>query len=186
MNICFYMLVSLFLIVIQTTIVPFIPVPFQCYNLVTPFIIYVSLFRPLREGILVVLSLGLIMDNLSGAPFGIYLTVYFWILAGGTFLINFFHAGNRIFLQLTFIAGIVLENFVFLGTMAILSPKSFMPEQALNVAISQLIWAVLTSPVALNIFTWCRAGWDAAFTFSGDRMGSIAKDLSRPAAKTLK
>ncbi|MCF8068165.1 MAG: hypothetical protein K9L30_06235 [Desulfobacterales bacterium] len=166
MNICFYILAGLFLVVIQTTIVPFIPVPFQCYNLVTPFIIYVSLFRPLREGVAVVLLLGLLMDNLSGAPFGIYLTVYFWILVGGTFLINFFHAGNRLFLQLAFVAGIALENIVFLGTMAILSPKSFIPAQALHVAVSQLIWAILTSPIVLNIFIRCRSRWDSIFSGS--------------------
>jgi ethanolamine transporter EutH len=51
MTILFYILVSLGLVLIKTTLIPAFSMFDKFYDLLIPIIIYLSLFRPLREGI---------------------------------------------------------------------------------------------------------------------------------------
>jgi rod shape-determining protein MreD len=69
---CFYIGICLCLVILQTAVLPHIPLLDTFYDLIVAFIIYLGLYRPLRDGLLLALFLGFIMDNLSGSPFGIY------------------------------------------------------------------------------------------------------------------
>ena len=55
MTILFYILVSLCLVLIKTTLIPALPLLNKFYDLLIPIIIYLSLFRSLREGIPIIL-----------------------------------------------------------------------------------------------------------------------------------
>ncbi len=66
----------LFLIIVQTTLLPDIPLFRGMYDLLIPFVILISICLPVGESLPFVLILGLIMDNLSGTPFGLYVTFY--------------------------------------------------------------------------------------------------------------
>ena len=68
MTILFYILVSLSLVLIKTTLIPAFSMFDKFYDLLIPIIIYLSLFRPLREGIPIVLFFGIIMDSLCAGP----------------------------------------------------------------------------------------------------------------------
>jgi hypothetical protein len=63
---CFYVAACLFLVILQTAVLPHLPLLNSFYDLLIPFIIYLALYRPLREGLLLVILLGFIMDNISG------------------------------------------------------------------------------------------------------------------------
>ena len=82
MNYLFNISACLFLVILQTTIIPYLPLLDKFYDLLIPFIVYLGLSRPVRESLPFVLFLGFIMDNLSGGPFGLYLTTYFWLFVG--------------------------------------------------------------------------------------------------------
>jgi rod shape-determining protein MreD len=86
----------LFLVILQTTVMPYLPLLDKFYDLLIPFIIYLSLSRPVRESLPFVLFLGFIMDNLSGGPFGLYLTTYFWLYVGVKGITTFIQVGNRL------------------------------------------------------------------------------------------
>ena len=66
MTVLFYAIVSIVLIIFQTIVSPGIPLLAGFYNPLTPFIVYLTLFRPARETIPVALCLGIVMDSLSG------------------------------------------------------------------------------------------------------------------------
>ena len=63
MNYCFYIAVCLFLIILQTTLLPFIPFLENVYDLLIAFVIYLGLYRPIREGLILVFLLGFLVDN---------------------------------------------------------------------------------------------------------------------------
>ena len=52
------------------------------------------------------------MDNLSGSPFGLFITVYFWIFVIVSWGTKFLHVGNRILILIVVAAGVLIENFV--------------------------------------------------------------------------
>jgi rod shape-determining protein MreD len=136
------------------------------YDLLIPFIVYLGLLRPLREGLLFVCFLGFIMDNLSGGPFGLYLTSYFWLFIGVKGITQLLQVGQRVFIiTLIVAAGVLAQNLIFLGSFAIFSPELQLAGDAFKIVTVQILWALLTGSVLLIIFrnthNWVNAGFRA-------------------------
>ncbi len=82
----FYFIICLFLIIVQSTAIPFLPESIKCFDLLIVFVLYVGLFKEFLSTFIVVFILGLIMDLLSGGGFGLYISAYFWMLRSGSIL----------------------------------------------------------------------------------------------------
>lgn len=164
----FYIGVCLCLIIIQTTIIPYLPLLNRCYDLLIPFIAYLGLSRPLRESLPLVFFLGFIMDNISGSPFGLYLTIYFWVYIGVKGITKLLQVGDRlVIMTLIVVGGVVAENLIFIGTFAVLGPdRQFAADTATEV-VFQVAWAVFTGPLLLILFrdthNWLDAGIKAFY-----------------------
>ena len=144
MTYCFYICDSLCLIIFQTTIIPHIPLFNNFYDLLIPFIIYLGLFRPTREGILFILALGFLMDNLSGGPFGLYVTTYLWLFIVVKLLIKYLHARNNILLLFIVAGGVLMENVIFIVSIFISGTDSQFLTITTRTVIFQILWAVCT------------------------------------------
>lgn len=164
MALLFYLCLSLSLIVLQTTFLPYLPVFKQIYDLILPLVLYLGLYRPAREGLLAVFMLGLVMDSLSGTPFGLYITVYFWTFALVKWGINYLHVGNRFLVLIVVAAGIVMENVIFLATLMLLGNTTRLPLDVLQNMGLQVLWGVFTGPlllIAIRYFHGKFDGWYA-------------------------
>jgi hypothetical protein len=85
------------------------------------------------------------MDNLSGGPFGLYLTTYFWLYVGVKGVMTFIQVGNRFFIITLIVAGGVLfENLITLSAFAILESKQQFAGDAFGIITFQVLWAILT------------------------------------------
>jgi cell shape-determining protein MreD len=160
MTILFYILVSLGLVLIKTTLIPILPLFDKFYDLLIPIIIYLSLFRSMREGIPIILFFGIIMDSLCGGPAGLYLATYVWLYAGMRWLSQFLHTGNMVLAALAVAMGVVFECMVLLGYMVTLAPDAIIPTDAAKTVLLQTIWALTTGPVILIIIDWAQKQLD--------------------------
>lgn len=143
----------LFLVILQTTIMPYLPLLDKFYDLLIPFIVYLSLSRPVRESLPFILFLGFIMDNLSGGPFGLYLTTYFWLYIGVKGITQFIQVGNRLFIiTLIVAASVLVENLIFLGAFAILVSREQFAGDAAKIITIQVMWAFFTGSLFLIVF----------------------------------
>jgi len=143
---------SLFLVILQTTVLPYLPLLDSFYDLLIPFIVFLALYRPVRESLPFVFFLGIIMDNLSGSPFGLYLTAYFWLFIGVKGVTKLLQVANRlIIITLIVAAGVLVENLIFLGTLTILGPDKKMADNAAQTVAIQVLWAFWTGPILLII-----------------------------------
>ena len=173
MSYCFNIGICLVLVILQTTVMPYLSLLDSLYDLLIPFIVYLGLFRPVREGLLFVCFLGFIMDNLSGSSFGLYLTSYFWLFIGVKGITQLLQVGKRLFI-ITFIvaAGVLAENLIFLGSFAIFSPEQPLAGDAVKIVTAQVLWALLTGSVFLIIFRnthdWLDAGFRAFYARKQD------------------
>ena len=149
MTYLFYIGLCLGLIIVQTTVMPGLPAFRHFYDLLLPLVLYLGLYRFVREGLLAVIVLGLVMDNLSGAPFGVYLTVYFWIFMLVSWGSTYLHVGNQILLFIVSGAGVLIENLIFLGTMTVLSKNFQLPAGVVDSLGNQIVWGLLTGPVLI-------------------------------------
>ena len=158
----------LFLVILQTTVMPHLPLLDRFYDLLIPFIVYLGLSRPVRESLPFVLFLGFIMDNLSGGPFGLYLTTYFWLYVGVKGITTFIQVGNRLLIITLIVAGGVLfENLILLGAFAILGSGQQFAGDAVEIVAIQVLWAIFTGSLFLlflrNTQRWLGVGFKAIY-----------------------
>ena len=164
MSYFFNISVCLLLVILQTTIMPYLPPLDKFYDLLIPFIVYLSLSRPVRESLPFILFLGFIMDNLSGGPFGLYLTTYFWLYVGVKGITMFIQVGNRLLIIALIVAGGVLfENLISLGAFALLGSRQQFAGDALEIVTIQVLWAIFTGSLFLLFFRNAQSRLGAGF-----------------------
>ena len=108
------------------------------------------------------------MDNLSGGPFGLYLTTYFWLFSGVKLITQLLQVGKRVFvITIIVAAGVLMVNLVFLGSFAIFTPEQQFAGDALTLVVGQVLWALLTGAALLMIFRnthrWLDTGFRAVW-----------------------
>lgn len=156
MTILFYILVSLCLVLIKTTLIPGMPFLDKFYDLLIPIVIYLSMFRPVREGLPIVLFFGLIMDSLCGGPMGLYLTTYIWLYVGVRWLGQFLQTSNLFLFAAAVAGGVAFEILILLGYMLLLAPAAIIPEDTAKTVVLQLIWAFITGPLIMVMISWAQ------------------------------
>jgi cell shape-determining protein MreD len=160
MTILFYILVSLCLLIIKTALIPGLPFLAKFYDLLIPIVIYLSLFRPLREGIPIILFFGLIMDSLCGGPMGLYMATYIWLYVAMRYLRQVLHAGNIGLFAVAVAGGVAFESFVLLVYMLMLSPGAIITADAGRATIQQVVWALITGPILMVMISWAQRQLD--------------------------
>jgi rod shape-determining protein MreD len=160
MTYCFHICVGLCVVVFQTTIVPFLPLPGRFYDLLALLVVYLGLFRSAREGIPVILLFGLIMDAFSGVPFGLYTTAYVWLYISARWIIKYLHAGNIFLLPIVVVFGVLMENTIFLVTITLADPGSQLSPIAFRSISWQVLWAFFTGPPLLVFLKDGHIKWD--------------------------
>jgi rod shape-determining protein MreD len=164
MSYFFNVSVCLFLVILQTTVLPYLPLLDSFYDLLIPFIVFIGLYRPVRESLPFVFFLGFIMDTLSGSPFGLYLTAYFWLFIGIIGITKLLQVRNRLFIiTLIIAAGVLLENLIFLGTLTILGPDQKIVGNGVKTVTIQVLWAIWTGPIFLLVLRDVQSRLDAGF-----------------------
>lgn len=151
----FYLILTVGLVVLQTVVMPALTLPGGMYDLLLPFVIFAGLFRPLVQGLPVVILLGFLMDGLSAGPFGLYLTTYLWLFAGTRWLTRFFHAHSSSILFLSVAVAVLVEHAIWLMSTVFLGGSAVrLPEFPLRAIFSQVLWALVTGPFFLVGYRW--------------------------------
>jgi rod shape-determining protein MreD len=155
-----YIAICLGMIILQTSIMPNFPLFYHFYDLIALLVVYLGLYRPLREGIPLVVFAGLVMDSMSGGPFGLYLTTYGWIYIGVVWMGRFMRMGNRILLPAIMAVAILVENIISIGTVALLMPEARTPATVAWTVAVQILWGVCTGPILLVLFDYAHRQWE--------------------------
>ncbi|RLC31092.1 MAG: hypothetical protein DRH32_04775 [Deltaproteobacteria bacterium] len=146
----FHIVITLCIIVLQTAVVPLFCTTPGVYDLLIPFVVYAGFFRPVAEGLSIIILLGLVMDCLSASPFGLYLTAYVWLYAGAKWLVRFLHVHSGVVLFFIVPAGVLFENILWLLTITLLGRMELVSSGAVVTGVSQqVLWAFFTGPFFL-------------------------------------
>ncbi|MEJ5359841.1 MAG: hypothetical protein WHT06_14365 [Desulfobacterales bacterium] len=135
---------GLLLVLLQTVVVPALGRAGGFYDLLLPWVIHLGLFRPLRQGLPGVLFVGLLLDHLSGAPFGVFLTVYLWSFLGVRLLRRVLRAETPGVAAVLLPGAVLFENLFFLLVMELAGEARPLARDFLREAGAQLGWALLT------------------------------------------
>jgi cell shape-determining protein MreD len=160
MHFFIYFTVCLFLITIQTTLLPAFPRLFAQFDLLIPFLAFLVLFRSPIGRLPALILAGSLMDLLSGGRAGIYLLTYVGILAGIRKATAYCHLEDKALFQITVMAAVTAENLLF-GLMIGFGTWSFQPSlHALKIFGTQLLWALVSAPIFFHAWSSLFGGID--------------------------
>ena len=160
MTYVFYTLVGLVLITLQTTVMPTLSFLGNHFDLLVALVIYLGLFRPVRESLPFIFILGLVADNLSGSPLMLYVTTYLWVYACVRWLNNVLQIGMRFRFPIIIGAGVLLENLIVVLTVMLWMHGPASASTLFKAAASQLLWAFFLGSVLVLLFNVLHNGWD--------------------------
>ncbi len=159
MNVLFFILVTLFLIVVQTVIFPFFLIFPQCFDLLIIDILFLSLISTHYSVIFAIIFIGLIMDSLSGAPFFHYIFSYLWIYIIVHLVKQLLFKKSAFFILILSVASVLIQHGFLLFS-------AFVKHDSANILIfnlmplaHQVFWGLIFIPIGvwlLGIFfeTW--------------------------------
>lgn len=160
MNFFFNALISLCLLLFQTTIIDHIAFLERYFDILIVYIIFLGFYRSFFESLCFTFLSGMVMDSLGGGPFGVYLTTYFWLFILVERIKCFLHAGSLMLLPVFIASGVLFENVIFFVFLTLRSP---LPDTFSAFAASipkQLLWAFFSGPVIFYLIRWVYAQWD--------------------------
>jgi cell shape-determining protein MreD len=160
MTYAFYTLLALVLTVFQTAILPRLLNLSGFFDLLVTLVIYLGLFRPVRESIVFIVVLGIVVDSLSASPFMLYVTAYFWVFVAVRWLNGVVQIGMRFRFPLIVALGVLVENAVIVlvvGTMAADLPS---PSALAGQILVQLIWALFLGSIFVILFSFLYDRWE--------------------------
>ena len=169
-----YTCVCIFFIILKTAVLTNFTVFGNFYDILLPVVLYLGLFRPVTEGLPLVLFCGFCMDSLTGGPFGIYISMYFWLFIAAKGLIQFFHAQSILIKPFIVFIGVIVENLMFLTLLTIFDGGNVLPESFVQSAISQSVWAAITGPFFFLLFDYFHTkfgNWFDEWTFQRKENG---------------
>ena len=154
MHFLVYFIFSVFLICIQTTLFPAFFRLFAQYDLLIPFVVYLTLFRSSIGVLPVILLSGCLMDLLSGGIIGIHIATYILILICFRTATIYFHFKNSILFQMVIILSVLIENIIFALVIFFQTFTLQFSLYSASVLMTQFMWALISSPIIYYMFDY--------------------------------
>ncbi len=156
----FHFFLSIFFIVLQTSIFSIIPLFENSFDLLIIMVLFFSLMFSHPSFFLAVLLLGFCMDSLSATPVGLYTVAYVWIFIIVMILKRFVHPGNMIFLPLISAFAVMLENGFLFFSFLVKYGTSGLSVSDLLIAGHQALWGFFIIPLAILVIDVLHAKCD--------------------------
>jgi hypothetical protein len=148
----FFIIVSVAIVVFQTSFFPHIPILRGFYDLLLPMVICIALYRPMRYNFIFILLIAYLADSLSGGPLGLYLTSYFWVFITIAWVTNYLQIQGGILLLFVVPVSVFFQNIVSFTVLALMLPGAALPVNAMQIMSVEVFWAILTGPLVLAMF----------------------------------
>jgi len=148
------------LVIFQTAVKPQMQMLAGFYDVLTAYVIYLGLFHRVREVLPIILISGLVMDTISGGPMGLFLTSYLWIFLLTRWTTRLLHQDNLVLHVFIVGAGVIFQTGVYVGTTFLLDKTTLFAAPTLDVALTQVLWALGTGALLLLLFRRSYRLWE--------------------------
>ncbi|MBF0378305.1 MAG: hypothetical protein HQK72_12605 [Desulfamplus sp.] len=145
----FHAFLSLSLIMIQTSIIPSLPIFSGFFDIILIVVLFLSLMCSNSILIIGIILVGFFMDSLSDAPLGLYTVTYIWIFILIQFLKRFIHRGNIIFLPCISAFSVTMENSFLFFSFFVRYGRDAISIEDIVFAGKQSVWAFFVIPISI-------------------------------------
>lgn len=158
MNAVFFIIFTLFLIVIQTVVLPCFSFFPQCFDLLLIDIIFLSLISSHASMIFAIILIGCAMDSISGAPFYFYIFSYLWVYIIVHIVKKMLFQRSIIFIFIMGIVSVLIQQGLMLFSMLV-SQGSSVAEVDFGLLGRQAFWGFILIPPGVGLLNICFQNW---------------------------
>ncbi len=149
MNFTFFFFFTLFLVIIQTVIIPnFSWFPY-CFDLMIINVLYLSLFSQRYWVPFCLIIIGSIMDSLSGSSFFLHTTAYLCIYLIIFFLRRLVFQRSAIFVFIVSLVSVCIYQSLVMFSVFLLQGHKAIAATDYRLCIGQVIWAAVGIPIGV-------------------------------------
>ena len=149
MNFIFFFFLTLFLVIIQTVIIPYFFWFPYCFDLMIINVLYLSLFSPRYWVPFCLIIIGSIMDSLSGSPFFLHTTAYLCIYLIIFFLRRLVFQRSAIFVFIVSLVSVCIYQSLVMFSVFLLQGHKAIAATDYRLCIGQVIWAAVGIPIGV-------------------------------------
>lgn len=146
MNLSFGVIITLFLIICQTVILPTFSWFPQCFDLLIMNILFLSLAHSHYGAIIGIVLIGGIMDSISGVPFFHHIFSYLWIYLIVQVFKQFVFQRSILFVILISVIAVVIQQGMVLFSVFLDQGRSMVFQMDFYLMLRQVIWGGLFIP----------------------------------------
>jgi rod shape-determining protein MreD len=157
----FNIVVIIFFLLFQTSIAPNFRLFYDSFNLMSFFVVYLAMYRPTQEIIIFVVLTGILVDSVSGCPFGLYITIYIWVSIGIRWVLKYLHKGNVLLIPIIIFGVILVENLLIIVVMAVIEKNFFLYPERFKLIIVQLLCGGLIGPFIICFIRDLHTRWNS-------------------------
>jgi|GEM_PF-421481 hypothetical protein len=176
MNAVFFIVLTLFLIVIQTIILPLFSLFDQCFDLLIIEIIFLSFLSSRYSIVLVTIIIGCVMDSISGVPFFYHIFSYVWIFIIVQIAKQLLFHRSTIFIFIISIVAILFQHGFLLFSVFVNQDINSIWEFNFGLLIRQVFWGVVFIPPGLWIINAIWHRWILKTNFLQNSMFKNTED----------
>ena len=169
MNALFFIILTFFLIVTQTVILPTFPWFINCFDLLIIDILFLSLISSHYSIIAAIVVIGCIMDSVSGVPFFYHIFSYLWIYIIVQIVKQLLFQRSIMFILIISVVSILIQHVLLLFSVFISQGSNTIWEFDFALLIRQVFWGFVFIPPGIWLANILWRNWILLTTFLQNR-----------------
>ena len=176
MKTVFFIVLTLFLIVIQTIVLPSFSWFDQCFDLLIIEIIFLSFISSHYSMALAIIIIGCVMDSISGVPFWYYIFSYLWIYIIVQIVKQLLFQRSIIFIFIISIVSISIQHGFLLFSVFVHQGVNPILEFNFGLLIKQVFWGAIFIPPGIWLINVFWQNWILKTKFLQNRVFENTED----------
>ena len=162
MKALFFISLTLFFIVIQTVVLPTFSWFVQCFDLVIINILFLSLISSRHSMIFAIITIGCIMDSISGVPFCYHVFSYIWIYIIVYLAKQLLFKKSKIFIFIISAVSVFIQHGLLLFSVFVNQGSNAVLEFNFGLLMRQVFWGFVFIPPCLGLVNAIWHNWNFA------------------------
>jgi len=159
MNALFFIILTIFLIVLQTIVLPSFSWFAQCFDLLIIDILFLSLISSHYSMIAAVIIIGCIMDSISGVPFCYHIFSYLWIYIIVYLVKQLLFQKSIIFIFIISLVSVFIQQGLLLFSVFVNQGSNTIWTFDFGLLIRQAFWGFVFIPPGIWLVNVCWQNW---------------------------
>lgn len=159
MNILFFTILTLFLFVLQTIILPSFTWFSHCFDLLIIMVLYLSLISKRHIVLLPIMLIGAVMDSTSGVPFFLHIFSYLWIYLIVQMVKQLLFQRSLIFILIISVVSVAIQQGLLMLSVFIQRGTYAVFELNYGLMIRQIFWGLVLIGPGIWLMDIARINW---------------------------